>query len=230
MKHSFFLVLVGATALAMVTACGDSESTTSGTTSSTTSATSGTGGAGVGGSNAGGGTTGTTTGTGGSGTGGMGAGGSGATTGTGGTGGTGAGGMGAGGTGGMGTGGTGGGMGVKLVNGCDPASAEPHLNDASTTVKFGGPTGFKYAPACIRIKAGSSVTFASDGAPSFALHPLQGGEVVNGIAQPDPNSPIPPTSGAQASIDVTFPNAGTFPYYCQSHYASGMMGAVFVDP
>jgi plastocyanin len=59
---------------------------------------------------------------------------------------------------------------------------------------------------------------------TFSSHPLTGGQ--DGTA--DPSSPIQHTAtGTEATF--TFPNAGTFPYYCDFHQASGMEGAVFVE-
>jgi plastocyanin len=59
---------------------------------------------------------------------------------------------------------------------------------------------------------------------AFSSHPLVGGQ----DGTPDATSPITATAtGTEATF--TFPNAGTFPYYCQFHQASGMEGAVFVQ-
>lgn len=155
---------------------------------------------------------------------GSGSGGSGGTTSSGGTGGatggtTNSGGS-TGGTGGS-TGGAGGATTSDLVNGCDPATAEDHLADATTTVTQ---SGFAYAPKCIKITAGSSVKFVS----TFTSHPLVGGEVVSGAKAADPGSPITMTStGTEATF--TFPDAGTYGYYCDIHALSGMVGAIFVE-
>lgn len=109
--------------------------------------------------------------------------------------------------------------GSALVNGCDPATAADHTADASVTVTF--PTGgLKYSPACIKISAGSSVKFSGD----FSSHPLTGG--VDGTA--DPTSPIADTETG-TSATFTFPDAGSFGYYCKFHVGSGMKGAVFVQ-
>lgn len=158
---------------------------------------------------------------GGSGTGGTGGtGGSGGTTtasgGSGGTGGTAT----TGGTGGTTTTGTGGSTG-STVNDCDAATAEDHTTDADTTIES---MGLAYSPNCIKIKAGSTVTFSSD----FSVHPLVGGEFANGMKMPDANSPIQSTtSGTTATF--TFPDAGAFGFYCDFHVGSGMKGAVFVE-
>ncbi|MFT3775892.1 MAG: plastocyanin/azurin family copper-binding protein [Minicystis sp.] len=110
--------------------------------------------------------------------------------------------------------------GAALVNGCDPATAVDHTADADVMVAFGDAEGLKYNPACIKIAQGHTVTFSG----SFSSHPLSGGDA----GTPDATSPIAATStGTTATF--TFANAGTFPYYCTSHFSSGMQGAVFVE-
>jgi len=91
----------------------------------------------------------------------------------------------------------------------------------AVTIKI---AGLSYAPPCIRVKTGTVVTFEG----SFAIHPLQGGTVTNGIGSADPNSPITLTNTGM-SVMFTLSNAGTVPYYCTSHAISGMMGAIFVE-
>lgn len=109
----------------------------------------------------------------------------------------------------------------ETVNGCTATAAEDHTADATTTITQ---TGLKYAPACIKIKAGSSVTFAS----TFMSHPLMGGEVIDGMKFADAESPITSTnSGTEATF--TFATAGTFGYYCDFHALSGMFGAIIVE-
>ena len=92
---------------------------------------------------------------------------------------------------------------------------------AAVTIKI---VGLSYAPPCIRVKTGTVVTFEG----SFAIHPLQGGTVTNGIQAADPNSPITLTNTGM-SVMFTLSNAGAVPYYCTSHAISGMMGAIFVE-
>lgn len=60
-------------------------------------------------------------------------------------------------------------------------------------------------------------------------HPLQGGTVTNGIPAADPNSPITLTNTGTSAM-FTLNNAATVPYYCTNHAASGMKGAIFVEP
>lgn len=109
-----------------------------------------------------------------------------------------------------------------LLNGCDQATADDLTGMTTATIQF---AGLSYSPACVRVKAGTKVTFEG----SFALHPLQGGAVINNVPTPDANSPITLTnSGMTASF--TLANAGDVPYYCTSHAISGMKGAIFVEP
>jgi plastocyanin len=129
-----------------------------------------------------------------------------------------------GGAGGMGGGGGtgGGGGGEPAINGCKPATADDYTGMATATVQF---VGLSYSPACIRVKKGTMVTFEG----MFGSHPLEGGTVMNGIPTPDPNSPITKTNTGM-SATFTLSNEGVVPYYCTFHAASGMMGAIFVDP
>jgi plastocyanin len=125
----------------------------------------------------------------------------------------------------IGSGGSGGG-GVML-NGCDSSAATDKTASASTTVTFDDT--LVYTPPCIRIKAGSSVTFMGD----FMLHPLQGGTITGSTRRPDATSPIKLTMGGGdggMSASFTFPAAGDFGYYCTLHGGIGMKGAVFVVP
>ena len=129
---------------------------------------------------------------------------------------------GAGGTAGTGSGGAGGGG--AMLNGCVSATAVDKTASATTNVAF---SNIVYEPACIRIKAGSSVTWSGD----FVQHPLEGGTINGTVKTPDPASPIKLTMGADAgSVTFAFPNAGDFPYYCTIHGTVGMKGAVFVVP
>lgn len=91
------------------------------------------------------------------------------------------------------------------------------------TVSF---TSFAYSPRCLEIRAGQIVRFTGP----FSFHPLVPGQIFNGAGQPDATSPIPPTSFG-TSINVTFPDPGIFPYYCDLHgTTNSMTGVVLVVP
>ena len=117
---------------------------------------------------------------------------------------------------------------LPSLNGCTSADAlDRRAPTADRTVEFGP---YFYAPQCIRIRAGESVTFSATDGSSFAGFPLQGGEIAGGTAVPDPSSPIGLVSDGTIA-DIVFPSAGTFPYY-DDQYGTlfGMTGVVFVDP
>ncbi len=108
-----------------------------------------------------------------------------------------------------------------MIHGCDPATAQDETANAALTITF---SGINYTPKCVRVKAGTVVTFSGD----FTLHPLVGGEVVSGTKTPDPNSPIVETSTGMSAM-FTLSTAGTYPFYCDVHATVGMTGVVFVE-
>jgi plastocyanin len=110
------------------------------------------------------------------------------------------------------------GAGPELINGC--TATEFTSNDLSTaaTPTIVGPTTSsptQYAPNCITIKAGQSVTWTSD----FTDHPLD----VNGGSTP---TPITLTSSG-STVTFAFPSVGTYGYQCDAHPGI-MFGAVYV--
>lgn len=108
-----------------------------------------------------------------------------------------------------------------LVNNCDPATAADLTGMAAVPIKQ---LGLKYDPPCIRVTAGTTVTFTAQ----FASHPLIGGVVDNGEKVPDPASPIVPTAmGTEAAF--TLADAGAYGYYCDNHALAGMSGAIYVE-
>lgn len=110
--------------------------------------------------------------------------------------------------------------GGATANGCEQATAEDRTGQGSVTIAF--PT-LEYTPACVRVSAGTAVTFEGD----LAMHPLVGGEYEDGIKTPDDKSPIGASSGMTATFTLSDP--GAYPYYCDIHYSIGMKGAIFVE-
>ncbi len=113
----------------------------------------------------------------------------------------------------------------SALNGCtDALFVDRTATGADRTVTFGtGAAAFAYAPKCITVAAGQSVTFMGD----FSVHPIAPG---TSPAAPDAGTagnPIP-RAATGSMTQVTFPTAGTYPYYCVFHYAGGMAGAVRV--
>jgi plastocyanin len=119
-----------------------------------------------------------------------------------------------------------GGIGLQPgINGC---TNFPDMSGAITmrTVNFGGNLGNVYAPNCMGIAVGQTVTFSG----SFNAHPLMPGLAPSQQGGPDagsPNSPIQATSTG-ASANFVFANPGVYPYYCSLHQAQGMFGAIQV--
>jgi plastocyanin len=114
------------------------------------------------------------------------------------------------------------------VNGCGLGSSVAVVDlrgHPAVTVAFGGVFGFAYSPSCIRIVAGTAVTFSGN----FAPHPLRAGTVDGGFPNPDPNSPIQSTdTGTTATFN--FLNVGEFGYYCNAHWLDAMYGGILVEP
>src|SRR2546425_1412640 len=67
------------------------------------------------------------------------------------------------------------------------------------TVTFSGSPAFAYSPKCFVASAGTRGIFSTN----FQLHPLIGGEEIDGTKGPDPSSPITPTtSGSSAAFTL----------------------------
>ena len=124
---------------------------------------------------------------------------------------------------------------APAVNGCAAADfVDRSAASAARTVGFGGAEGsgpLAYSPRCITVAAGQAVTFTGSGASAFGGHPLSPGTASAGSTPPNPRggspgNPIPRTTDGM-SITVTFPAAGTYPYYCELH-EPGMAGVVVV--
>jgi plastocyanin len=86
----------------------------------------------------------------------------------------------------------------------------------------------KYEPRCMRVKAGTIITWTGN----FAAHPLWPSACAGDVE----NNPIHDVADVAAtSLDIAFPEPGTFPYYCPDHASdgrspSGMCGVVYVVP
>jgi plastocyanin len=86
---------------------------------------------------------------------------------------------------------------------------------------------FLYRPRCATIAAGTTVIFRA--VPDFGMHPLYGGTVSGGVASIDPASPIG-SVGSGTEYTVLIDEVGEFPYFCDFHYANGMLGSLRVVP
>ncbi|MDB4990831.1 MAG: hypothetical protein JWN04_6009 [Myxococcaceae bacterium] len=115
--------------------------------------------------------------------------------------------------------------GIPTYNDCTPDKyVDRSAPGADRTITFGN--NFKYAPPCITIAAGQSVTWKGD----FGAHPLSPGVGGSMTTVGSPNSPIKETKATAADTTFMFPTAGAYPYVCEYHYAAPhfMVGSVQV--
>jgi plastocyanin len=141
----------------------------------------------------------------------------GGTTGTGGGGGT-------TGSGGGGTTGGGGGTGATFMA-MIPCPDEASYSTSGNTIAFGGTDpGSNYAPKCLKVSAGTTVTFNGD---NFAFHNLAPSTLRGTVT----GNPITATTTG-ASKAFTFPNPGFYAYFCTFHgsdSAEFMNGVIWVQ-
>jgi plastocyanin len=112
------------------------------------------------------------------------------------------------------------------LNGCNPTNATDQTAALAINVAFGGTNGQNYNPKCLRVKAGTIVTFLGN----LASHPLIGGVVGNGVKTPAESGPFIPISNVGTSKAFELASPGTYPYYCNPHAFNGMSGVVYVVP
>jgi len=114
------------------------------------------------------------------------------------------------------------GSGDMTLNGCTTSDFVD-----GDTINFGGVSGspaFGYSPQCLKVKAGTKVTYNGN----FTVHPLSPGTDPSDLTAGSADNPITEThTGMTASF--TFSKAGTYPFFCEMHYAAGMIGAVLVQ-
>lgn len=114
------------------------------------------------------------------------------------------------------------------LNDCLPEAFVDLRGRASIEVANDDPTNpFRYRPRCATVSEGTRVLFRA--LPNFGMHPLFGGTVADGQATIDPTSPIGTiTSGTQAERVLV--GVGEWPFFCDFHYAQGMLGSILVVP
>lgn len=119
---------------------------------------------------------------------------------------------------------------ASALNNCLPAdfAATDRRSDNPVVIANDSPGNpFLYRPRCATIAAGTTVIFR--GVPDFGLHPLYAGIVSGGTATIDSNSPLGSVStGTEYTVVLNEP--GEYPYFCDFHYNSGMLGSLRVVP
>jgi len=103
-----------------------------------------------------------------------------------------------------------GGVGAAAFVAVNPCNSEDAYTTAGTTIAYGG-IDLTYTPKCLKVAAGSQVTFVpATSSDSFSGHPLM--HSLRGTLP----SPITETnSGAMKTF--TFPTPGFYAYYCEFH-------------
>lgn len=120
------------------------------------------------------------------------------------------------------------GAGEPPVNGCllEDAVNWLELGPGQREMGFGCPPfPCRYTPPCVKIKPGRTVRWLGQ----FTSHPLRGGLVIGGSGENQSGNPIPDIDSGSNSGLVSFPDPGTWGFYCNFHFSSdAMMGSVFV--
>jgi plastocyanin len=117
-----------------------------------------------------------------------------------------------------------GGCGSEVVNGCRAADAQDARGVAEVEIAFGGVHGYHYAPACVRVTAGTRIRFRGP----FEVHPLGVGALVDGAIRSAPGSPLRETAEGEEATSV-LAEPGAYGFFCHMHVVEGMAGAVFVE-
>lgn len=114
------------------------------------------------------------------------------------------------------------------LNNCLDADFVDRRGLAELVIGNDDPTNpFRYRPRCATVSEGTRIVFRAS--PNFGMHPLYGGLVSGGMATIDPTSPIGSiTSGTEAIRTIV--DAGEYPFFCDFHYAQGMLGSLRVVP
>jgi plastocyanin len=96
----------------------------------------------------------------------------------------------------------------------------------SKNAEVDGTAALKWEPANVTVPVGGTVTFKiSGGAP----HPVKSGTPPSGDSSFDTSKcQLAQMSATGDSCKVSFAKAGTFPFFCEVHYASGMTGTITV--
>jgi plastocyanin len=115
------------------------------------------------------------------------------------------------------------GAGLVLAAG-GPAAAQAAPNRATIE----GTAGNRWEPANATIRPGGTVTFEITGG---VLHPVKSGDGsdLNGDGRfDDSDCGADQMAAVGDSCQVKFPEAGTFPFFCQTHVTQGMRGTIQV--
>jgi plastocyanin len=104
----------------------------------------------------------------------------------------------------------------------NPAAAQAQ----AATAEVDGTAANKWEPANVTIRPGGTITFKISGAPP---HPVLSGAPPNGDDKFDASDCSQDKMAKVGdSCTVKIAKAGSYPYFCQVHYALGMTGTITV--
>ena len=116
------------------------------------------------------------------------------------------------------------GAGLVLVTG-DPAAAQA----APRRVTIEGTANNTWQPADATVRPGGVVTFQITGGTTHPVLSGDGSDVSKGDGKfDDADCGLAQMAKVGDSCQVRFPEAGTFPYFCQVHVTQGMKGVITV--
>jgi plastocyanin len=109
---------------------------------------------------------------------------------------------------------------ATLLTACSPAATPAPAQAVPTQAASGNEvqiniSGFKYDPASITIKVGTTVTWTNNDTASHTVTADDGSWTSDNLAN-------------GATYSHTFDKAGTYPYHCNFH--SGMKATIIVQP
>jgi plastocyanin len=107
-----------------------------------------------------------------------------------------------------------------MLAGAGRASAQ------AKNAEIDGTTANKWEPGNVTVPVGGTVTFKIAGGPP---HPVKSGTPPSGDTSFDTSKcQIPQMSKVGDSCKVTFTKAGSYPFFCEVHFALGMTGTITV--
>lgn len=114
---------------------------------------------------------------------------------------------------------------IPTFNGCRASDYVDESGEDDSRVITIVATSLSYSPRCLLIAKGQTVTFVG----TLSEHPLAPGNPSHPAAG-SAHTPIVATATGK-SVEFTFEEAGTFPYYCRIHGSGngqGMAGSIHV--
>ena len=115
-------------------------------------------------------------------------------------------------------------LGALLVAAGGPAAAQV---STSKGAEIDGTAANKWEPAQVSIRPGATVTFKVAGG---ATHPVGSGTAPPGDNKfDDSGCQLPKMTKVGDSCTVKFPKEGTYPFFCEVHFALGMTGTITVS-